>query len=108
MKVLIFGATGMVGQGVLRECLRATDVDLVTAFGRTATGAQDPKLREIIHSDLSNYAAIEPKLAGFDTCFFSLGVSAAGMKEADYASITYTFTLAAAAWPGDCGKMAVR
>ena len=96
MKVLIFGATGMVGQGVLRECLLAQDVENVTAVGRSAPGAQDPKLREIVHADLSNYAAIEPQLAGYDACFFTLGISSAGMKEADYARTTYTLTLAAA------------
>jgi uncharacterized protein YbjT (DUF2867 family) len=96
MKVLIFGATGMVGQGVLLECLRAPDVEVVTAIGRNATGMQDPKLREIVHKDLSSYAAIDRELAGFDACFFTLGVSSAGMKEADYERITYGFTLAAA------------
>ncbi len=96
MKVLIFGATGMVGQGVLRECLSAQDVELVATVGRKATDARDTKLREIVHEDLSSYAAIEPELAGFDACFFSLGVSSAGMKEADYERITYGFTPAAA------------
>jgi uncharacterized protein YbjT (DUF2867 family) len=96
MKVLIFGATGMVGQGVLLECLRAPDVELAVTCGRSATGAQDPKLREIVHKDLSSYATIERELAGFDACFFTLGVSSSGMKEADYALITYDLTLAAA------------
>jgi len=99
MKVLIFGATGMVGQGVLRECLRAQDVELVATVGRSATGMHDPKLQEIFLADLSNYAGIEPRLAGFDACFFTLGVSAAGMSEADYARITYIFTLVAAQTP---------
>jgi uncharacterized protein YbjT (DUF2867 family) len=96
MKVLIFGATGMVGQGVLRECLRAPDVELAVTCGRTATGVQNPKLREIVQKDLLSYAAIERKLAGFDACFFTLGVSSTGMKEADYARTTYDLTLAAA------------
>jgi len=96
MKVLIFGATGMVGQGVLRECLRASDVELVATVGRIATGNRDPKLREIVHAELSNLAPIEASLSGFDPCFFSLGVSAAGMKETDYERITYGLTLAAA------------
>jgi len=96
MKVLIFGATGMVGQGVLRECLRARDVERVVAVGRSATSVQDPKLSEIVRADLSSFADVEPELAGFDACFFTLGVSSAGMKEADYARITYTLTLAAA------------
>jgi uncharacterized protein YbjT (DUF2867 family) len=96
MKVLIFGATGMVGQGVLRECLRARDVELVAAVGRTATGVQDTKLHQIVRADLSSFVDIEPRLAGFDACFFTLGVSSAGMKEADYARITFTLTMAAA------------
>ena len=96
MKVLIFGATGMVGQGVLREYLQAPDVERTVTIGRHATGARNPKLREIVHKDMSNYAAIERELAGFDACFFTLGVSSAGMKEADYERITYGLTLAAA------------
>jgi len=96
MKVLIFGATGMVGQGVLRECLHAPDVELVATVGRTPTGASDPKLHEIFLADLSNYAGIEPRLAGFDACFFTLGVSSAGMSEAEYTRISYGLTLVAA------------
>jgi uncharacterized protein YbjT (DUF2867 family) len=96
MKVLIFGATGMVGQGVLRECLHASDVAQVVTVGRTATGARDPKLREIIHAEMGNLEAIEAELAGFDACFFTLGVSSSGMKEADYERITYGLTMAAA------------
>jgi uncharacterized protein YbjT (DUF2867 family) len=96
MKVLLFGATGMVGQGVLRECLRDPEVELAVTVGRTATGASDEKLREIVHRDMSSLAAIEGELAGFDACFFCLGVSSSGMKEADYERITYGLTLAAA------------
>lgn len=96
MKVLIFGATGMVGQGVLRECLQAEDVELAVTVGRSATGAENPKLREIVHEDLSSYTAIEGELAGFDACFFTLGVSSTGMKEADYERITFGLTMAAA------------
>ena len=77
MKVLLFGATGMVGQGVLRECLRDPGVELVAAVGRSATGIQNPKLTEIQHADLANYAAVEDRLRGFDACFFTLGVSSA-------------------------------
>lgn len=96
MKVILFGATGMVGQGVLRECLLSSKVDSVLSIGRNSTGTQNPKLREIAHRDLLHYAAIESQLAGFDACFFSLGVSAAGMKPEDYEKITYGYTLAAA------------
>ena len=96
MKVLIFGATGMVGQGVLLECLRDTEVEFVVTLGRTATGVRDPKLREIVHRDLLNYGGMEESLAGFDACFFCLGVASTGMKEAEYERVTYGFTLAAA------------
>ncbi len=96
MKVLIFGATGMVGQGVLRECLQAQDVESVVTLGRSATGQPHAKLRELVKADLSSYAEIESQLTGFDACFFTLGVSSSGMKEADYESITYGLTLAAA------------
>ena len=96
MKVLLFGATGMIGQGVLLECLRDPDVELVVAVGRTPTGTKDPKLHEIVHADLSKLAPIESKLRGLDACFFCLGVSSSGMKEADYERITYGYTVAAA------------
>ncbi len=97
MNILLFGATGMVGQGVLRECLLDPDVQLVATIGRTATGRQNPKLREIVHTDLWNYSAIESQLTGFDACFFCLGIASAGMTEKDYAHVTYGITIAAAA-----------
>lgn len=78
MNVLIFGATGMVGQGVLRECLLASDVQGVTAVGRTATGLQHAKLRDLLVPDLMDYRAVEGDLRGFDACFFCLGVSSVG------------------------------
>ena len=96
MRVLIFGATGMVGGGVLRECLHADDVELVQTVGRTPTMQPHPKLREIIHANLWDYTRIEPELTGFDACFFCLGVSSPGMTEADYTHLTYDLTLAAA------------
>ena len=86
----------MVGQGVLHECLLDSGVPLVKTVGRTATGIQHPKLREVAHQDLWNYSSIEMELSGFDACFFCLGVSAAGMKEADYERVTYGITMAAA------------
>jgi uncharacterized protein YbjT (DUF2867 family) len=95
MNVLIYGATGMVGQGVLRECLLAPDVQRVQTIGRTATGIKHPKLREIELQDLSSYASLEDQLSGFDACFFCLGISSAGMKEEEYVRITYSIALAA-------------
>jgi uncharacterized protein YbjT (DUF2867 family) len=97
MKVLIFGATGMVGQGVLRECLAAQDVELAVALGRNATGiTKQPGFRQIMHRDLWNYTAIESSLVGFDACFFCLGVASNGRSKTDYERITYDLTIAAA------------
>lgn len=96
MKVLIFGATGMVGQGVLRECLQAADVELVQTVGRTPTGRQHPKLREIIHAEMWNYDGVDEQLAGFDACFFCIGVTSSGMGEKKYTHLTYDLTLAVA------------
>jgi len=97
MKAILFGATGMIGQGVLRECLLDPEVQTVVAVGRRATGERHPKLSEIVHEDFSDFSSIAKELAGFDACFFCLGVSSAGMSEAAYRHVTYDFTLAAAA-----------
>jgi len=97
MRVVLFGATGMVGQGVLHECLAASDVEQVLAIGRTSTNQTHPKLQDLIQSDLYNYSDIAETLAGFDACFFCLGVSSVGMSEEQYSRITYDLTMAAAA-----------
>jgi uncharacterized protein YbjT (DUF2867 family) len=97
MKVVLFGATGMLGQGVLRECLLASDVDRVLTIGRTPTGLQHAKLHEIAHADLWHYESIDEQLRGYDACFFCLGVTSVGMKEADYERVTYGIASAAAA-----------
>jgi uncharacterized protein YbjT (DUF2867 family) len=97
MKVILFGATGMVGQGVLRECLLDAAVESVLAVGRSPTGQRHPKLREILHDNFLDYAAIESELTGYDACFFCLGVSSVGMNEERYRHLTYDITLAAAA-----------
>ncbi|MGA8741212.1 MAG: NAD-dependent epimerase/dehydratase family protein [Terracidiphilus sp.] len=94
--MLIFGATGMVGRGVLLECLRDPELQLVVSLGRSSTGIHDRKLQEILHDDLLDYAGMEESLTGFDACFFCLGIASAGMKEADYARISYGYTMAAA------------
>jgi len=96
MKVILFGATGMVGQGVLRECLLDADVESVLVIGRSSTGQRHAKLREIIHNDFMDYSGIESQLAGFDACFFCLGVSSIGMNEERYRHLTYDITMAAA------------
>jgi uncharacterized protein YbjT (DUF2867 family) len=96
MKVILFGATGMVGQGVLRECLLDPEVETVLAVGRVSTGQRHEKLRDLVLADPSNLAPVEGDLAGCDACFFCLGVSSAGMKEADYRRVTYDLTLTVA------------
>lgn len=96
MKVLIFGASGMIGQGVLRECLLDPDVELVLSIGRSAITKRHPKLREIVSRDLMHYEDMETSLEGFDACFFCLGVSSAGLSPDAYERITYGITLAAA------------
>jgi uncharacterized protein YbjT (DUF2867 family) len=87
----------MVGQGVLRECLLDPDVETVLAVGRTPTGQTHPRLQELIAQDLWNLNPVGEKLAGYNACFFCLGVSAAGMKAADYERLTYNLTLSVAA-----------
>src|SRR6202045_523707 len=96
MNVMLFGATGMVGQGVMRECLLDPEVHLLQTVGRTATGAQDAKLREVVHHDLWRYESLEAKLSGFDACFFCLGGTSSGMTEENYERVTYGITIAAA------------
>lgn len=96
MKVILFGATGMVGQGALRECLLDPDVETVLVVGRSPSGQRDAKLREVTHTDFFNLSAIEPDLAGDDACLFCLGISSLGMSEPDYRRITYDITLAVA------------
>jgi uncharacterized protein YbjT (DUF2867 family) len=102
MNVLIFGATGMVGQGVLRECLQAGDVDRVLTVGRTDSAVQHPKLRGLVLPDLMNYRGLDSELQGFDACFFCLGVSSAGMDEAQYTRLTYDLTLCAHCFHAKC------
>jgi uncharacterized protein YbjT (DUF2867 family) len=96
MNVILFGASGMVGQGVLRECLLDPAVEKVLSIGRSRTGQQHAKLREIVHPDIGNLEPVENELRGYNACFFTLGVSSVGMKEADYRRITYDLTLGAA------------
>lgn len=96
MRVLLFGATGMVGQGVLRECLLAADVQEVVAVGRTPLAQEHGKLHQVLHSDMLDFQPLENLLQGFDACFFCLGVSSAGMNETKYTHLTYDLTLVAA------------
>ena len=96
MKILMFGATGMVGQGVLRECLLDDRVTEIVSVVRSTSGQQNSKLAEIVLPDLAGIRAVADRFSGFDACFFCLGVSSVGMSEADYTRITYDLTMAVA------------
>jgi uncharacterized protein YbjT (DUF2867 family) len=93
MKVILFGATGMVGQGVLRECLRDDGVGHVLAVGRSSTGRTHPRLRELVRKDMFDVGGSVAELKGYDACFFCLGVSSAGLSEADYTRLTFELTM---------------
>src|SRR5450631_781775 len=96
IRVIITGATGMVGEGVLLECLDHPDIAQVLVINRKPAGVSHPRLREIIHADFFNLAPIEPQLAGFDACFFCLGVLSVGMSKDEYAHLTHDLTLSVA------------
>lgn len=93
LKVIITGATGMVGKGVMYECMDHPQVGEILVINRRTLGITHPKLKEIVHQNLFNLSAIESQLAGYDVCFFCLGVSAFRMKEEDYRHITYDLTI---------------
>jgi len=93
MRVILTGATGMVGQGVLRECLLDPNVTEVLSIARSSVLQQNPKLRELILPDIANLAGNEPELTGFDACFFCAGVSSVGMSEEKYTHLTYDLAL---------------
>lgn len=96
MKVIITGATGMVGQGVLLECLADPRISDVLVLGRGKTSRTAPKLRELVHADMADLAPIAEQLHGYDACFYCLGISSVGMSEADYRRITIDMPLALA------------
>jgi uncharacterized protein YbjT (DUF2867 family) len=96
MKVIVTGATGMVGKGVLLECLEDSAVTEVVSISRRTLGLEHAKLKEILHSDFSNFEAIKDQLSEFDAAFLCMGVSAAGMDEAEYSKLTYDFTMSLA------------
>lgn len=93
LRVIITGSTGMVGEGVLHECLHHVDVDQVLVINRLTCGVTHPKLKEIIHTDFHHLFPIREELAGYNACFFCLGVSSVGMKEPEYYRLTYTLTM---------------
>ncbi|MEM1205629.1 MAG: NAD(P)H-binding protein, partial [Acidobacteriota bacterium] len=96
MHVLLTGATGFVGTGVLAEALSAPRVDRVTVLGRSSTGVDHPKLSEVTVDDMGDLAPVADRLDGIDACFWCLGVSSAGMDEDTYTRITHTYAMHAA------------
>lgn len=93
LKVIITGATGMVGEGVLHECLNHPDVETILVINRRPVGISSPKLLEIIHNDFFDFSPIESSLVGYNACFFCLGVTSINKKEPEYYSLTYTLTM---------------
>ncbi len=93
MNALILGSTGMIGKGVLLECLDDDRVNSVLVINRQSCGVTNRKLREVIHSDFYNFSAVQEEMKGIDACFFCLGVSVAGLSEAEYRRITYDLTV---------------
>ena len=93
LKPIITGTTGMVGKGVLLECLESDEVESVLVINRKPLGLQHPKLREIIHKDFFDLSGVKAEMRGYNCCFFCLGVSSAGMKEDEYTHLTYDLTL---------------
>jgi len=93
IRAIVTGATGMVGEGVLHECLLSDEVESVLVITRKPCGTAHPKLKEIIHPDFYNISAIESQLSGYNACFFCLGTTSIGKKEEEFFKITYTLTM---------------
>ncbi|NVO86573.1 Rossmann-fold NAD(P)-binding domain-containing protein [Hymenobacter terrestris] len=93
LRVILTGATGMVGEGVLLECLNNPDVEQVLSISRRPSGHTHPRLREILHENFLDLAPIADQLTGYNACFFCLGVSSVGLKEPEYRRLTYDLTL---------------
>lgn len=96
MRAILFGGTGMIGQGVLMECLADPEVESLLVVGRAPSGSKHPKVIDLVLPDMFDYSTVTGALAGYDACFFCLGVSSAGMGEAEYTRVTYDLTIAAA------------
>lgn len=93
LKVIITGATGMVGEGILQECLTNPEVEKILLINRKPSGYSHPKIEEIIHPDLSDISSLSEKVTGYDACYFCAGVSSVGMNEEQYTKVTYDLTL---------------
>ncbi len=96
INAIIFGVTGMVGEGVLHQALENSDIESVLVINRRSCGIKHIKLKEIIHNDFFDWASLEKQLTGYNSCFFCLGLSSVGMNEKDYTQITYDLTIKAA------------
>ena len=96
MNVVIFGASGMVGQGVLRECLLDPEVTSVLSAGRSPSGSRDTKLKDLVVPNVFDLSAVKGQLQGFDACFFCLGTTAVGKSEEEYTRLTYDLTMSVA------------
>lgn len=96
IKAIVFGASGMVGEGVVMTALDHPDIESVLVIGRRPCGITDPRVEEILHQDFFDYSLIEQELKGFDACYFCLGVTSVGKKEEEYRRLTYDLTMAAA------------
>jgi len=96
MKVIVTGTTGMVGRGVLLECLDHAEITEVLSISRRPTEIDHPKLKELIHQDFSEFASVAEQIKGYDACYACMGISSAGMKEEQYTRLTYDFTLSLA------------
>lgn len=93
LRVILTGASGMVGEGVLLECLRNPDVEQILVLGRRASGIVHPKVKELLHADFQDLSAIETQLAGYNACFYCAGISSVGVSKEEYERITYDLTL---------------
>lgn len=93
IKAILTGATGMVGEGVLLECLQNNDVEEILIINRKSSGYTHPKLKEIVHKDFFNLEAVKDQLVGYNACFFCLGVSSVGMDKEEYYKLTYALTM---------------
>ena len=93
MRIILFGATGMVGKGVLRQCLIDPEVESVLSIGRKPSGVSHPKLHDLVRADMFDFDVNAGELNGYDTCFFCLGVSSVGMSETEYTHLTYDLTM---------------
>jgi len=93
IRAIITGVTGMVGEGVLHECLSDPDVEQILIVNRKPSGFSHPKLKEVIHADFFNIESIADQFSGYNACYFCLGVSSVGMKEPEYTKLTYDLTI---------------